>query len=492
MTEPRTPSIGHPLPTERLEPLVGWGGTIEGAAYVFRPSTLRQLKEAFAMARASGCKVTLRGAGRSYGDAALGHENIMIDLTRMNRILAWDPESGVITCEPGVTIKQLWEYAIEDGWWPPVVPGTMFPTLGGVLAMNIHGKNNFKASALGEHVMAFDFLAASGEELHVMNPIAQQGSIANDAGVGGETDLFHSIVGSFGMLGCFTSITLQLKKVYSGDLDVKVLIANDLHELFQIYEDKIPKSDYLVGWIDAFATGNKLGRSIVHQANYLPNGADPTPVQSLRVTHQNLPELIAGIVPKSILWIFMRPFSNRFGVRFINWAKYVSSKISPKKQFRQAHAAFAFLLDYVPNWKKSYGVGGLIQFQSFIPKASAEAAFRKQLELCQRESLPPFLAVFKRHQADNFLMTHAVDGFSLALDFKVTKKNRSRVWKLTEHLNEIVLDCGGRFYMAKDLTLTRDAFRRYLGEETLAKFKALKSRFDPDEMLESELSKRLL
>ncbi len=104
----------------------------------------------------------------------------------------------LLRCEPGVTIKQLWEYTIEDGWWPPVVPGTMFPTLGGVLAMNIHGKNNFKAGTIGEHVLAFDFLAASGEELHVDRET--------------DSELFNSIIGSFGMLGCFTSITLQAEK----------------------------------------------------------------------------------------------------------------------------------------------------------------------------------------------------------------------------------------------------------------------------------------
>jgi len=470
------------LGTEHLEPLKGWGGAVHSAAYVFRPATVEQLKEAFALARAAGGasspkRVTLRGAGRSYGDAALGRENLVIDFTRMNRILAWDPASGIIQCEPGVTIKQLWEYTIEDGWWPPVVPGTMFPTLGGVLAMNIHGKNNFKAGTIGEHVCSFDFLAASGEELHV--------------GRETDSDLFHSIVGSFGMLGCFTSITLRLKKIYSGDLDVKVFVAENLHELFAVYERQIPESDYLVGWIDAFASGKSLGRSVVHRANYLAPGIDPTPAQTLRVAHQNLPDTIAGVVPKSIMWRFMRPFTNAMGAPFVNAVKWYLSKISPKKHFRQAHAAFAFLLDYVPDWKKSYGPGGLIQYQSFLPKEHAEDTFRTQIALCQHERLVPLLAVFKRHRPDRFLMTHAVDGFSLALDFKVTARHRARLWKLTEKLNQIVLDSGGRFYLAKDATLTPEAFQQYLGQQTLAKFQELKQRFDPEGILESELSKRL-
>ena len=466
------------LPNDHLEPLVGWGGAVKAAAYVYRPSTLDGLREAFATARAAHRGVTLRGAGRSYGDASLGRENVVIELTRMNRILEWDPASGIIQCEPGATIQQLWQYIIEDGYWPPVVPGTMFPTLGGCLGMNIHGKNNFKAGPIGDHVLAFDFLAASGEELHVSREY--------------DPELFYSIIGSFGMLGCFTRITMKMKRVYSGDLDVKVFVAEDLHSLFNLYEEKIPESDYLVGWIDAFANGKSLGRSIVHQANYLKPGVDPTPTQSLRTQYQNLPDTIVGLVPKSMVWLFLRPFTNNLGMAFVNWAKFVSSKVSLKKQFRQAHAAFAFLLDYVPNWKKSYGKGGLIQYQSFIPKEHAEATFRKQIELCQHKGLVSYLAVFKRHKPDQFLMTHAVDGFSLALDFKVTRNNRASLWKLTEELNQIVLNAGGRFYMAKDATLTPEAFRQYLGEETLRKFFELKKRFDPENILESELSKRLL
>ncbi len=152
-----------------------------------------------------------------------------------------------------------------------------------------------------------------------------------------------------------------------------------------------------------------------------------------------------GIVPKSIIWLFLRPFTNQMGFRFINWAKFLSSKYGPKKQFRQAHAAFAFLLDYVPDWKKSYGRGGLIQFQSFIPKESAEQAFREQIEVCQKADMVPLLAVFKRHKSDNFLMTHAVDGYSLALDFKVTNSNRETLWNLTKTLSETVLNITAGF-----------------------------------------------
>lgn len=465
------------IPADHLERLVGWGGAVESVGYVFRPTTVDGIKEVFHLAKETGRKVTLRGAGRSYGDASLGAENIVLEITRMNRILSWDPNTGIITCEPGVTIEQLWKYCIADGWWPAVVPGTMYPTLAGCLGMNIHGKNNFHSGPIGNHVLSFGFLSPNGELHNVTRE--------------DDPELFYSAISSFGMLGCFTSITLQMKKVYSGLLDIKVMVANDLHGLFEIYNKHIEESDYLVGWIDAFASGNELGRAVVHQANYLGEGEDSRAAQTLRVENQMLPDMILGFFPKSAMWIVMKPFVNNVGMRLTNWSKMFSSKIPfLPKSYKQSHAAFAFLLDYVPGWKKSYGKGGLIQYQSFLPKETSEEIYRKQLELCQAEKLVPYLAVFKRHRPDKFLISHALDGYSLALDFKVTNKNRERLWKLCHKLNDIVLSGGGRFYFAKDATL-RSEDLAYLGEEVIAKLKKLKSSLDPDGLLETDLSKRL-
>jgi decaprenylphospho-beta-D-ribofuranose 2-oxidase len=467
------------LSVDHLERIRGWGGAVASDGYVWRPSTIDQLKEIFALAKESGRRVTPRGAGRSYGDAALGGENVILEMTRLNRILEWDPTTGVIRCESGVTIEQLWKYCITDGWWPPVVSGTMYPTLGGVLGMNIHGKNNFKVGPIGDHVLSFDLMTPDGTVRTVTR--------------GSDAELFYAAIGGFGMLGVFTSVTLQMKKVYSGFLEVEAFVTKNLHELIEVFLEHIPQSDYLVGWIDAFAKGSKLGRAQIHQANYLKPGEDPNPAQSLRVENQELPSNILGFFPKSVVWLFLRPFTNQVGFRLVNWAKYLASAIAPKgKKFRQSHAGFAFLLDYVPDWKKSYGPGGLIQYQSFLPKETAEATFRKQLEMSNAAGNVPLLAVFKRHRPDNFLMSHAVDGFSLALDYKVTDSNREAIWKLAHEMNEVVLAAGGRFYFAKDATLTPDAFRRFLGSETIDKFLALKKKYDPDNLLETDLSKRLL
>jgi len=451
----------------------------DAVSYVFRPSTLEGITEVFAMARRTGRSIGLRGAGRSYGDAALNSENIILDLTRFCRILEWNPESGVITVESGVTIRQLWEYILPDGWWPPVVPGTMFPTLGGCASMNIHGKNNFRVGPIGDHILEFDLLLPDGR---IMRCSRQENS-----------DLFHAAIGGFGMLGCFVRLTLRMKKVYSGLLDVTAINVRSLDAMIEVFERRMETADYLVGWIDPTAGGASTGRGVIHEANYLKPGDDPNPAQTLRLENQQLPDTILGILPKSILWRFMRPFLNNLGVRLVNNAKFHSSALIDRdgKSFRQSHAAFAFLLDYVPNWKRSYGSGGLIQYQSFIPEATAADAFREQLTLARRAGYPPYLAVFKRHRRDDFLMTHSVDGYSLALDFKITRANRRAIWDLAGKLDAIVLKAGGRFYLAKDSTLRPEVAREYLGDAAVAEFMRLKHLCDPDAILETNLSRRL-
>jgi len=243
--------------------------------------------------------------------------------------------------------------------------------------------------------------------------------------------------------------------------------------------------------MDTFARAGELGRGLIHHANYLHEGEDRAAAQTLRVSNQELPPTLVGVVPKSIMWALMRPFTNDPGVRLVNFAKYRMSLLEGQHRYRQSHAGFAFLLDYVPDWKKAYGPGGLIQYQSFVPADAARAVYRELLERSHHAGLTPYLGVFKRHRVDPFLMTHAVDGYSLALDFKVTAANRRRLWEHAAELTRVVLDAGGRFYFAKDSTLTAAQLERYRSEDRVQRFLALKRELDPEGLLQTDLWRRL-
>ncbi len=464
-------------PLERLRRLENFGRSLASTSYLFRPTRVEEIEELLALARSRGYQVTPRGAHRSYGDAALNAGGVVLDMRRMNRILSWDPVRGVLQAEPGATIDQIWQHTLEDGWWLPVVPGTAAPTLGGCLAMNIHGKNNYQAGPIGDHVLAFETLLPNGKR---MTCTPEENA-----------DLFYAMIGGLGMLGIFTSITVKMKRVYAGDLWVSAWAVENMGRMLNDIDSRKSTSDYIVGWVDTTAGGAGRGRGQIHGADYLTPEEEPYPVRSLSPEYQVLPDTLLGLVPKSIVWRLMRPVMNRPGLWGVNTAKYWASRtISHNQRYRQSFVAFNFLLDYVPDWERAYGKGGLIQYQSFVPTAAAQDVFGEMLRISQKRGLPSFLGVVKRHKPDAFLLSHAVDGFSLALDFSVPQRNKEALIEMTAHFNQIVLEAGGRFYFAKDSTMTPEVVDRFLGEETIRRFMDLKRSVDPAFTLQSDLFRR--
>lgn len=459
------------LSLDHLDRISGFGQSGHADAFVYRPTSIQEIRDVFSLARESGRKVTLRGSGRSYGDANIGAENLIIDITRMNRILSWEKGTGVIECEAGVTIEGLWRYCLEDGWWPPVVTGTMYPTLAGALAMNVHGKNNFCQGTLGEHVIELDVLYPNGE----LETLAQK------------DERFFDVVSSAGLLGVITRVKLQMHHVASGNLKVYAEAAHNWDEQFEMFERFEHDADYMVSWVECFGRDKGAGRGLFHAAWYDKHEN----LKSRRADAQDLPSMILGFFPKAAMWKILRWFCNRPGMRFINWAKYISStKLGNKKTHEQSLVAFSFLLDYVPDWRKAYEPGGFIQYQSFVPKEFAKRIFAEQVRLQQEYKLESYLGVLKRHRPDKFLFTHAVDGYSLALDFKVTGRNREKLWELAHKMNDLVLSAGGRFYFAKDSTLRPSDATAYLGR-AIGRFQRVKSEVDPDNLLTSDLAERV-
>jgi FAD/FMN-containing dehydrogenase len=462
------------LSPDRFTRIENFGHSLKAQVYLFKPRNAEEIVDVFRLARKQGLTVTARGAGRSYNDASINSGGIVLDMTGMNRILEWDPDTGVITAEPGLTLAQLWQKTLPDGWWPPVVSGTMTTTLGGCLGANIHGKNNFRMGTFGEHVVQFSVVLPTGAEL-VCSPDRN-------------ADLFYAMIGGLGMLGVFTAITIQMKKVHSGLLEVKAWNVPNLAVDLRDIEAGAPDHDYIVGWVDCTARGLRLGRGQLHAADYLHAGDDSAAQKTMQVKHQTLPDRFFGLFPKSSLHVFMAPFFNDLGAPVVNTAKYYAGR---DQTFRQTHAAFHFLLDYIPNWERAYGRGGLIQYQSFIPKETALEAWLEMIRLSHKRGLPSYLGVTKRHRPDRFLLSHAVDGFSLALDFRVTNGSRAKLAQMLQEFDRIVLEAGGRFYFAKNSETSAETAARFLGAETIDRFCKLKQRCDPNSVLESDLYRRV-
>lgn len=458
------------------EAVQGWGRSVGGTSDVFRPIDHAEVVEGLAD-RHGPRGVALRGSGCSYGDASINPEGRVIDFSRMDRILAFDPETGVARVEPGVTIRELWGVAIRHGYWPAVVPGTQAVSIGGAASMNIHGKNNFAVGTFGDWVQSFRLATPSGELF--------------DCSRERHSDIFHAAIGGFGMLGCLTEIELKLKRVHSGRMRVWGIQTTDLEDNLVRMEALKDESDYLVGWVDLHARGSALGRGELHRAVHYQPGDDPAGEKMFSRDQQDVPTTLFGVVPKGWIWPGMWCAHHLGFVSLVNWARWKASAGNEAESYAQTHGAFHFLLDYVPNWERAFRP--LIQFQPFIPYAETERVLRRLIEMCHSARLVPYLGVLKRHRVDDFSMTHAVDGFSLAMEFYVGGASRRKaVWELTHRMADVVLDAGGRFYYAKDATLLESSFERIHGSKAVEEFRALKANLDPDGVLQTDLSRRLL
>ena len=466
-------------PLVKQETLEGWGMRDRAQCRVARVYDVGQIPTVFSEAALRGETVALRGAGCSYGDAALNAGQTVLDCTALNRILAWDPETGVVTAEPGVTIAQLWQRILPDGWWPAVTPGTSAVTLGGAAAMNVHGKNNWRHGSFGDSVLSFDLLLPSGETLTCSR--AQH------------PDLFYGAIGGMGLLGCFTAITLRARRVHSGLVSERQTAHGSLEKLVEALENATAEATDLVTWIDTSARGSRLGRGLLKAGRDLAPGEDPHPQRSLTVTGQLGTGGLAQRLPPAWLPRLARPLTTAPGVWLANRAQWTRGRAAGRREAHlSTYTRANFPLDAIPNWRDAYRPGGLIQHQSFVPREEALPAFRQLLSRAQTADIVPSLAVLKKHRPDDFLLSYLGDGYSLALDFPVRRGQELRLLSLLATLNDLLADYGGRCYFAKDSTLTASQAARMIAQETLARFVVLKQRCDPSGLLATDLYRRVL
>lgn len=452
--------------------LTNWSKSARSSCTVFKASDAAGISKALAAARTQRLSVIPHGAGHSYTDAALNTGGIVIDVTPMRRILSWDPEQGVMRVEPGVTLRDVVQTAWKDGWWPAVSPSTPDVTIGGCAAMNVNGKNAWKDGPFGEHVRAIDVLLTSGEARTLLPERDAQ--------------LFHAVIGSAGLLGIITSITVQLQRISSGRVTVRRRSAASLAEIFSVFAEEQPTSDFLEAWLDGFAGGKRPGRGYVTcAALYDSANAAPAPLPAAGIIERIETPLVR------LAARLARPALTP-GVYLANRAGYWWGRSGLAQQARQRlllsstywpPAAFAGYHALFPE--------GVETFQAFVPARPAPQTFAQVLRCSQQQGCIPLWCIIKAHRRDPFLLSYQVDGFSLELNYQRTRQNAPALERVLRQMIAIVIEAGGRFYLAKDHFLTPTQYRQSVGDAVVDTFLQLKRQYDPEMLLQSDLFRRL-
>lgn len=422
----------------------GWGRALHASAEIARPERLSALKALLADTPAPAI-----GQLRSYGDAALNTGGRAIDMTRLDRILGFDAETGVVEVEAGAKIGDLGRIFAARGWIPPVMPGTGFATVGGCIANDVHGKNHHVVGSFGQHVTEITLL--QGDKLRKLTPDKTK-------------VLFKATVGGLGQTGVIASAKIQLMPCKGDMMVLTERRVDGWEEFLSVLENS--RADYNVGWIDATAKGVNLGRGILEEGE-ITSGVSPTKGKARDVPF-NAPH-----------WALSAPV-----VRMFNEVYFRRVPAGGRTTVKPISAPF-FPLDAIHNWNRLYGKRGFHQFQCVVPMDQAPA-LRQMLDLIANSGLASPLAVLKRMGDGRAgYMSFPMEGYTLAVDFP----NRSGARVLIGNLERMTEDAGGRIYFAKDALSGPDRVATMYPEH--GDWLKAVAKADPDGAMITDLVRRL-
>ena len=447
------------MSTLARQTLEGWGRYSRVESDVLRSESRRDLIAA--VTSNGNHPVLARGLGRAYGDAALLSGGVMLLMERLDRILEFDPETGWLKCEAGFSLDDLVRIFLPRGFFPPVVPGTRFVTLGGALASDVHGKNHHISGSWASHVRNVELLKSTGE---IVFCDAENNS-----------ELFWATAGGQGLTGIILSMEVRLLPVESDAMDVTSTRVRDLEE-FLGASAAHQEWAYSVGWIDGLARGKSMGRG-----NFIAGKHAPAGSSGKAGILSKLPRgLVSGKFLESNLLL------NGLSARMFN-AAYYRKQFTKRSRGTTSVYPFFFPLDTVDRWNRMYGKRGFFQYQFVVPPDPQHLALKQLLKTISESGTLPFLGVIKEFGTESHSgLSFPRPGVTVALDFANTGQN---TLDLFTRLDDMVADAGGRVYLSKDARLGVEDFRRMYPE--WEEWKRVRDEADPLNMFQSELGRRL-
>ena len=405
--------------------------------------------------------VLCRGLGRSYGDSSLPPpgQPVAANTTLANRIVTFDESSGLIRCEAGVTLFDLNHLLLARGWFTPVSPGTQFVTIGGMVASDVHGKNNHRDGCFGEFVTELRMRVADGR-IVTCSPTV-------------EPDLFLATIGGMGLTGHILEVEFTMTRIPSPWIYMESQRITDIDAYIDALKESGPDWPYTMGWIDCLSRGKRMGRGILMRGRWATPEEAPRRFKPLgnRVA-------VPFVLPSWVMGPLVgRTFNTVYYHRHVR--KTQRRVIHPQK--------FFYPLDAIEHWNRLYGPRGFTQYQCVLPEAAGRGAARRFLEVLTAKRAASFLCVIKDCGAEGRgLLSFPMPGISIAVDIPV----RDDIQDIVDSLNEFVIEQGGRVYLTKDSFTRPEHFRQM--EPRLEAWRSIREQWDPTLSLRSAQSIRVL
>lgn len=367
------------------------------------------------------------GMRRYYGDSCLALGAGILDATGLDRLLAFDPATGLVTVEAGVTLDALMRFSVPRGFFPATTPGTRQVTVGGAVANDVHGKNHHRAGTFGRSVRRLTLARSDGGTLTCSaheNP-----------------ELFAATVGGLGLTGAILDATVALAPIRSSDLESETIPFGSLDEFFALAGASEAGFEHTVAWIDAAGRGASFGRGLFSRANWAADGPREAHVTGRLAVPFELPV----------------PAVNGASVRAFNRLYFARGKAGAGTK-RVPYGPFFHPLDGIADWNRLYGRQGFHQYQCVLPPAAARDATAALLDAVARAGAGSALSVLKTFGAipSPGLLSFPMEGTTLALDLP---RRGPETDALLARLDAVVAEARGRLYPAKDARMPARLFR---------------------------------
>lgn len=414
----------------------------------------------------------VRGLGRSYGDASLS--KFIVDGTKNHHFIDFDEQTGLLTCEGGVSLSEILEIFIPRGWFLPVTPGTKFVTVAGAISSDVHGKNHHVEGSFCKHVTWMEILLPDGKIV--------------ECTPNHNSDLFRAICGGMGLVGIILKAKFYLKKIETAYIKQKTYKAKNIDEMLFFFEES-KDATYTVAWMDCLAGGKNLGRGILFTGEHAT-------IEDLKHTeYSNHPLKIKQKRKWNVPFYFPSFVLNSLTVKLFNFLVY-NSHFGKIKESIVDYDKFFYPLDSIHNWNRIYSKKGFVQYQFVLPKENGLEGTKKIIQEISNHNMGSFLVVFKlfgnpdkipqkgSKKVLDFPLSFPFEGYTLAIDFPIEK----RLHKFLEILDDIVKHYNGRLYLAKDARMSKEFFYHTYPVNSFLK---LKKKYDPNNILKSLQSERL-
>ena len=431
------------------ENLSGWGNNINVNSNIYLPKNNDDITNLYK--KGIALNSITRGLGRSYGDSSL--DNSIISLKNYEKYIKFDNELGTLECSSNYSLNEILKLIVKKGWFFNVTPGSKFITIGGAIASDVHGKNHHLDGSFCDYIFSFKIITSQG----ILYNCSKEENL----------ELFQASCGGMGLTGIIVSAKIKLLKIKSKIINTEIIKTKNLEQTIKSFK-KFNANKYIVAWIDALAKNEHMGRSVIFIGNHSDEG------------DLNFFEKIKFSIPK----IFPGFLLNRYIIKAFNKFYYFIHKNN--KKIKQSLNNFFYPLDSIGSWNNLYGKEGFIQIQILITEKNFEEVICKTLEFFQKKKQFSFLTTLKELGIGNEnYLSFPSKGYTLTLDLKMN----SNLKTIYEEFELLLAQYKTKVYLTKDSFMSKKYF-----EDTykkLNKFKEIKNKYDPLNVIKSFQSRRL-